>query len=79
MEESNQNQALPPDRLGRRERVPETDDRSVLFVDKTLTTERLEVLREFLKHASTDEIAMIRLLYGDNPEVARFIGLETAG
>jgi hypothetical protein len=79
MEESNQNQAVPPDRLGRRDRVPEADDRSVRFVDKTLTIERLEALREFLQHASTDEIAMIRRLYGENPEVARFIGLETAG
>lgn len=49
---------------------------NVTFAQKGLTAERLQALKEFLKHAKADEIAAVRGLYGDMPEVLRIIGLE---
>jgi hypothetical protein len=49
---------------------------SVTFTHKGLSKERMEALRQFLKHASSDEIAAVRKMYGDTPEVLRMIGLE---
>ena len=60
----------------RRDAVPEPDGRSVTFARRYLTAEQLQSLREFLSGASSDEIATIRQLYGDMPEVLRSIGLE---
>ena len=60
----------------RRNSVPDIDTRDVKFARKFLHPEQIEALREFLDHASADEIAVIRKLYGETPEVLRAIGLE---
>lgn len=60
----------------RRAQAAENESRDLQFMPKGLTAERLQALREFLKHAKTDEIAAIRKLYGDMPEVLQMIGLE---
>jgi hypothetical protein len=49
---------------------------TVTFTRKGLSPERLEALKQFLKFAKADEIASVRKLYGDNPEVLEMIGLE---
>jgi len=74
---SNSNQGGYPIRQpSRRDQVSDEEERGLTFVGKSLSSERLEALREFLAHASTDEIAMIRVLYGDQPDVLKWIGLE---
>lgn len=60
----------------RRSLAAEEQVSSVTFSRKGLTPERLAALKEFLKHAKSDEIASVRKLYGDEPEVLRMIGLE---
>jgi hypothetical protein len=55
------------------------DGRQVTFAARGLSQERLDALREFLKHASADEIAQVRKLYGEMPEVLQYIGLEVIG
>lgn len=65
--------------LKRRAQAGGQDERGVTFAKKELPPERLKALREFLKHASADEIASIRRMYGDNPEVMKSIGLEVLG
>jgi hypothetical protein len=70
---------LPPDDpLRNRRALPATDQSdNVTFAPKRLSPERLNALRQFLKSARADEIAAIRGLYGDTPEVLIAIGLET--
>jgi hypothetical protein len=69
---------LPPDDAMKTRRASAASDQaeSVTFAQKGLSPERLEALRQFLKSAKSDEIAAIRKLYGDMPEVLRMIGLE---
>ncbi len=69
---------LPPEDPVRRRRAQASSEQlnSVTFARKGLTQERLDALAAFLKHAKADEIAAIRGLYGDMPEVLKLIGLE---
>lgn len=60
----------------RRNCVGDLDTRDVTFARKFLHPEQVEALEDFLKHATTDEIATIRKLFGETPEVLRSIGLE---
>ena len=60
----------------RRDSVPDLDSRDVTFARRFLHPEQIEAIREFLAHATADEIATIRKLYGETPEVLREIGLE---
>lgn len=76
--ENNNQGGLPLRQPSRRDQVFEEEERTISFVGKGLSAERMQALKEFLSHASTDEIAMIRLLYGDQPEVLKWIGLEIA-
>jgi len=78
MQERENNQGNYPLRQpSRRDKVTDQEEHDLKFVGKSLSAERLQALREFLAHASTDEIAMIRVLYGDQPDVLKWIGLET--
>jgi hypothetical protein len=69
---------LPPEDPLRKRRAQPTPDQSerITFASRGLSPERLQALKEFLKHAKSDEIAYIRGLYGDMPEVLLAIGLE---
>ncbi len=79
MQQRDDNQARPPLRQPtRRDKVLEEEELALTFVGKALSSERLQALREFLAHATADEIAMIRVLYGDQPDVLKWIGLEIA-
>lgn len=60
----------------RRAQVNDADQRNVVFAQKSMTPERLQALKDFLAHAKGDEIAAIRQLYGDSPDVLRMIGFE---
>jgi hypothetical protein len=60
----------------RRNGVPDLDARGVTFIQRSLSPERLQALREFLRTASADDIATIRENFGDMPEVLISIGLE---
>lgn len=60
----------------RRHKVADDPQKQVKFVDKKISQERLDALKEFLRTATADDIATIRRLYGDNPEVLSLIGLE---
>ncbi len=60
----------------RRKKVPDLDAREVTFARRFMHPEQIEAIRDFLKHATADEIATIRKLYGETPEVLREIGLE---
>jgi hypothetical protein len=60
----------------RRNYVPDLDMREVRFARRRLHPEQIEALRDFLAHASADEISVIRKLYGETPEILREIGLE---
>jgi len=60
----------------RRSSASTGDADKLTFTNKGLTDERLQALKEFLKQAKSDEIAAVRGLYGDQPEVLRMIGLE---
>jgi hypothetical protein len=60
----------------RRSSTSTGDAQDVTFAHKGLTAERLQALKEFLKHAKADEIAAVRGMYGEMPEVLRMIGLE---
>lgn len=62
--------------FSRRDAVQDIDTREVRFARKFLHPEQIEAIREFLKSASADEIAMVRKLYGETPEVLKAIGLE---
>jgi hypothetical protein len=67
----------PEDPQRNRRALPAPDQAErVTFASRGLSPERLQALKEFLKHAKSDEIASIRGLYGDMPEVLRAIGLE---
>lgn len=59
-----------------RNQVPDLDTRSVTLVRRFMHPEQVEAVREFLAHASADEIACVRKLYGETPEVLKAIGLE---
>ncbi len=71
-------QAVPPppsdDRRNRPANVEEQPD--VVFVERKISQQKLDALKEFLKTATADDIATIRKMYGDNLEVLRLIGLE---
>lgn len=60
----------------RRSQATESEAPTVKFAARGLSDERLAALKEFLKHARSEEIVAIRRLYGDNPEVLKAIGLE---
>jgi len=60
----------------RRNEVQDIDTREVKFARKFLHPEQIEAIKEFLQHATSDEIAVIRKLYGETPEVLTAIGLE---
>ncbi len=60
----------------RRNHPSDLDMREVRFARRFLHPEQIEALREFLHNASADEIATIRKLYGETPEVLREIGIE---
>jgi len=68
----------PPEDPVRKRRAQVAEDQvdGVTFTHKGMPKERLEALKQFLKHASADEIAAVRKMYGDMPEVLRMIGLE---
>ncbi len=76
MQQDMNQQPLPEERDTRRNAVPDLDSRAVTFAVTTLSYDRLEALRKFVRSASADEIAIIRETYGDQPEVLRAIGLE---
>jgi hypothetical protein len=63
----------------RRAKPVEGDKRDVTFSERKLSPERLAALREFLKHATADEIASVRRQFGDNLDVLQSIGLEVKG
>jgi len=68
---------LPEDSVHKRRAKPaDLDAREIKFARRQLEPERLQALRDFLKRASADEIASVRKLYGDMPEVLEIIGLE---
>jgi hypothetical protein len=68
---------LPEDPVRKRRSLADSEQvDSVTFARKGLSPERLMALKEFLKHATADEIASVRKQYGDTPEVLRMIGLE---
>ncbi len=56
--------------------MPDLDARAVTFARRKLHPEQLEALKEFLSHATADEIATIQKCYEETPEVLREIGLE---
>jgi hypothetical protein len=60
----------------RRNHPTDLDTREVTFARRFLHPEQIEAVREFLCHASSDEVATIRKLFGETPEVLREIGLE---
>jgi hypothetical protein len=60
----------------RRAQIADEQVDSVTFTHKGLSLERLKALKAFLIHASADEIAAVRKMYGEMPEVLRMIGLE---
>lgn len=72
-------QAVPPppsdDRRNRASHdVEEQPD--VVFVERKISQQKLDSLKEFLKTATADDIATIRKMYGESLEVLRLIGLE---
>ena len=60
----------------RRNYVQDLDTRDVTFARRFLHPEQIEAIKEFLTKATADEIAQVRKLYGETPEVLREIGLE---
>ncbi len=60
----------------RRSQASDMESPDITFASKAISDERLLALKEFLKHASSDEIAAIRKFYGENREVLKLIGLE---
>lgn len=69
---------IRPTEAGRQRRnaVPEIDTRNVAFARRFMHPEQIEAVKQFLSHATGDEIATIRKLYGETPEVLRAIGLD---
>lgn len=67
----------PPPSDDRRNRASSEDaDRGVVYVERQISQEKLDSLRAFLKTATSDDIATIRKLYGDNLQVLKLIGFE---
>lgn len=67
----------PPPSDDRRNRVSDEDaERGVVYVERSISQEKLDSLKAFLKTATSDDIATIRKLYGDNLAVLKLIGFE---
>ncbi len=90
MNSDNRNSNPPPDPpdypLPKVERTDERRNKPggpenprVDFVERGISPERLQALRAFLARANSDDIATIRRIYGDNPEVLKMIGIELFG
>ncbi len=60
----------------RRAQISDEQVDTVTYTHRGLSPERLSALKAFLIHASADEIAAVRTMYGEMPEVLRMIGLE---
>jgi hypothetical protein len=70
--------SLEPIGSRRRDQVVDADAPEVTFTTRTLAPEKLDELRRFLAQASAAEVAMVRTLYGDMPEVLQWIARELA-
>ena len=72
----NGDESLGPLGVSRRCRVDDVETRAVTFAKRTLSEETLRELRRFLANASAEEVATIRMLYGDMPDVLQWIARE---
>ncbi len=70
------NQFTPNPQSDRRNRASNLEDPEVKFAQKSITDDKLEALKKFLKNASTEDIKIVRDCYGDAPEVLKLLGLE---
>jgi len=77
----NSGYAAPPPSDDRRKRAhaSEETEPGMVFVERKISQEKLDSLRAFLKGATSDDIAMIRKMYGENIEVLKLIGLYLDG
>ena len=75
-EETNVPSPQPNPSDDRRNRPADQEYREVEFARRQISQEKIEALKRFLVAATADDIAAVRNLYGDDPQILRLIGLE---